>query len=228
MVAGRDISASHMAFGSTRVMATCAVIGQAAGTAAAMCASKKLLPRELIGDIRELQQRLMKADCYIPGFKNEDKEDLALTAKISASSFLKSCEPENVINGYSRTIKDQTNAWIAEDNDENPWIDLAFDNSISPKELILKFNSNLSKEIMISLTHSVRDRQQEGTPKEIVRDYDLEFYDGEELVAKRSIRDNHRRLSITELQGIKCNRIRVKPLKTWGDKNTCIYEIRVY
>ena len=90
MVAGRDISASHMAFGSTRVMATCAVIGQAAGTAAAMCTSKKVLPRELNKDINELQQRLMKADCYIPGFKNEDKEDLALTSKISASSFLKS------------------------------------------------------------------------------------------------------------------------------------------
>ena len=89
----------------------------------------------------------------------------------------------------------------------------------------MKFNS---KEIMISLTHSVRDRQQEGTPKEIVRDYDLEFYNGEELVEKKSVRDNHRRLSITPLQGISCNRIRVKPLSTWGDKNICIYEIRVY
>ena len=81
---------------------------------------------------------------------------------------------------------------------------------------------------MISLTHSVRDRQQEGTPKEIVRDYDLEFYHGKELVAKREVRDNHRRLSCTELQGVNCNRIRVKPLNTWGDKSICIYEIRVY
>lgn len=228
MVAGRDISASHMAFGSTRVMATCAVIGQAAGTAAAMCTSKKLLPRELNNHIHELQQKLIKADCYIPGFKNEDKEDLALSAKISASSFLKNYEPENIINGYSRTIKDQTNAWIAEGDDKNPWIDLDFDSIISPEEIILKFNSNLSKEIMISLTHSVRARQHEGTPKEIIRDYDLEFYDGEELVEKKSVRDNHRRLSITPLQGISCNRIRVKPLSTWGDKNICIYEIRVY
>ena len=32
LIAGRNISASHVAFGSTRVMATCAVIGEAAGT----------------------------------------------------------------------------------------------------------------------------------------------------------------------------------------------------
>ncbi|MFO0955890.1 MAG: FAD-dependent oxidoreductase [Isosphaeraceae bacterium] len=35
MMAGRNIAATHVAFTSTRVMATCAVIGQAAGTAAA-------------------------------------------------------------------------------------------------------------------------------------------------------------------------------------------------
>src|SRR6185295_6331403 len=34
MMAGRNISATHVAFTSTRVMATCAVIGQAVGTAA--------------------------------------------------------------------------------------------------------------------------------------------------------------------------------------------------
>ena len=33
-MAGRNISASHLAMAATRVMLTCAVIGQAAGTAA--------------------------------------------------------------------------------------------------------------------------------------------------------------------------------------------------
>ena len=35
-LAGRAISVSHIAFGSTRVMGTCAVVGQAVGTAAAL------------------------------------------------------------------------------------------------------------------------------------------------------------------------------------------------
>ncbi len=228
MVAGRDISASHMAFGSTRVMATCAVIGQATGTAAAMCTNKKVFPREINEHIHELQQKLMKADCYIPGFKNKDIEDLALNSKISASSFLENCQPENIINGYSRTIKDEINAWIPEEVDKHPWIELSFNNIISPKEILLKFDSNLSREIMISLTHSVRNRQHHGTPKEIVKDYDIEFYHGTELVAKREIRNNHRRLSCTKLDNISCNRIRVNPLNTWGSKSICIYEIRIY
>jgi hypothetical protein len=37
LMAGRNISATHIAFTSTRVMATCSVIGQAMGTAAACC-----------------------------------------------------------------------------------------------------------------------------------------------------------------------------------------------
>ena len=228
MVAGRDISASHMAFGSTRVMATCAVIGQACGTAAAMCISKKVLPRGLNKHVHELQQKLMKDDCYIPGFKNADKDDLALTSKVSASSFIDNCEPENVINGHSRAVKDQINAWVADSSDKTPWLELTFENKISPKEIRIKFDSNLSKEIMVSLTHSVRNRQQEGTPKEIVKDYDIEFYDGEMLVGKREVRDNHRRLSCTKMNEINCNRIRLKPLSTWGAEKTCIYEIRVY
>src|SRR5690606_30185533 len=49
-MAGRNISVSHVAFGSTRVMGTCAVIGQAVGTAAALCAAKGIDPQALYDD----------------------------------------------------------------------------------------------------------------------------------------------------------------------------------
>ena len=41
--AGRNISASHMAISSTRVMGTCAIMGQAVGTAAALADALPLL-----------------------------------------------------------------------------------------------------------------------------------------------------------------------------------------
>ena len=44
-MAGRNVSASHVAFTSLRVMGTCAVEGQATGTAAALCARSQVLPR---------------------------------------------------------------------------------------------------------------------------------------------------------------------------------------
>ena len=46
MMAGRNISASKLAFSSTRVMGTCAVGGQAVGTAAAMAVKYSCTPRD--------------------------------------------------------------------------------------------------------------------------------------------------------------------------------------
>jgi hypothetical protein len=90
-LAGRIISASHIAFGSTRVMATCAHGGQAVGLAATMCARDKLRPRDLLAAPRmiALQRGLLRAGQYIPGVVLEDATDLAHTAKVSASSALK-------------------------------------------------------------------------------------------------------------------------------------------
>ena len=90
-LAGRIISASHIAFGSTRVMATCAHGGQAVGMAAAICARNKLLPRDLLAAPRmaELQRELLRIGQYIPGAALQDENDLARTAEISATSELK-------------------------------------------------------------------------------------------------------------------------------------------
>ena len=72
LFAGRNISVSHLALSSVRVMGTCAMFGQAAGTAAALAVHYGCTPRE-IGrrHIRELQQRLVRQDQFIPGVKLE-------------------------------------------------------------------------------------------------------------------------------------------------------------
>ncbi|MFC4808631.1 FAD-dependent oxidoreductase [Paenibacillus sp. GCM10023250] len=87
LMAGRDISASHVAFGTTRVMATCAVIGEAAGTGAALCVEKGITPRELHHrHLHELQQTMLRQDASIIGVRNADPADLALQASVKASS----------------------------------------------------------------------------------------------------------------------------------------------
>jgi hypothetical protein len=90
-LAGRIISASHIAFGSTRVMATCAHGAQAVGMAAAICAKNNLKPRDLLASARiaELQFELLRVGQFIPGIALQDPTDLARAAKISASSELK-------------------------------------------------------------------------------------------------------------------------------------------
>lgn len=46
-MAGRDISVTHIALGSVRVMRTCAMMGEVVGLAASICTSKRLMPRDI-------------------------------------------------------------------------------------------------------------------------------------------------------------------------------------
>ncbi|MFK7787949.1 MAG: FAD-dependent oxidoreductase [Phycisphaeraceae bacterium] len=87
-LAGRIISASHIAFGSTRVMATCAHGGQAVAMAAAICKRDAILPAAVAEPERvvELQSRLLKAGQHIPQIKTDLINDLAKSATVKTSS----------------------------------------------------------------------------------------------------------------------------------------------
>jgi hypothetical protein len=84
------ISASHVAFGSTRVMATCAHTAQAVGLAAAVCRRQHVIPSALIDPPRmlQLQRALLRTGHHIPGVTLQDDADLAPQAEITASSEL--------------------------------------------------------------------------------------------------------------------------------------------
>lgn len=93
-LAGRIISATHVAFGSSRVMATGAYGGQAVGMAAAVCKKNNVKPREILerGLMKSLQQNLLRTGHYIPGVAMEDTKDLTQEAALSASSELQLVE----------------------------------------------------------------------------------------------------------------------------------------
>lgn len=87
LFAGRCASVSHIALGTARLENTISCEGQAVGLAAAVCVQKGITPRDIYKNhLKEFRQMLLKDDQYIPGLKNEDKNDLALTASITASS----------------------------------------------------------------------------------------------------------------------------------------------
>lgn len=87
---GRLISATHVAFGSTRVMATAAYLGQVIGYASKLATEKNLLPAQITEDenIILLQKALIANGHYIPGLKVIENADLVQSAQISASSEL--------------------------------------------------------------------------------------------------------------------------------------------
>ncbi|MFX3635844.1 MAG: FAD-dependent oxidoreductase [Candidatus Pristimantibacillus sp.] len=87
MMAGRNVSVTHAALGTVRVMSTTALLGQAAGTAAALAVANGTTVSEVTNNsIGEVQQQLLRDGCFLPNVRNEDAKDLARSAMISASS----------------------------------------------------------------------------------------------------------------------------------------------
>ncbi|RAV04669.1 FAD-dependent oxidoreductase [Paenibacillus sp. YN15] len=87
LMAGRNISATHVAFGSTRVMATCGCMGQAVGTAAALCVKTGADPSALAAwHMAELQQILLRDGQTIVGLREEMDPYFARGLTVQASS----------------------------------------------------------------------------------------------------------------------------------------------
>ena len=93
-MAGRDISVTHYALSSTRVMLTCAQLGEAVGMAAAHSVKNKKTPRQLIadGEMSHIQRDLLKSDHHIHNLPYSDPANIATKAKVRASSTLASCD----------------------------------------------------------------------------------------------------------------------------------------
>lgn len=112
MFAGRNISCTHIGISTTRVMGTVAVLGQAAGTGAAVAAAHGVSPRQAGRDyIREIQAALMEDDCFLPHFRREISP-LAKAARLSCDYG----DCSNLINGIDRRIWGMDNGYFGKTN----------------------------------------------------------------------------------------------------------------
>jgi hypothetical protein len=108
LLAGRNVSASHLAFASTRVMATCAVIGQGVGTAVALGLRAKVAPADIADDavlMGRIQQQLLRDDAFLLDHVNHDVADLARSAAVVGSSEVAGGEAALVTSGRTRTVQ---------------------------------------------------------------------------------------------------------------------------
>ncbi|MUH60123.1 FAD-dependent oxidoreductase [Bifidobacterium sp. GSD1FS] len=218
---GRLISTTHIAFGSTRVMGTCSVIGQAIGLATWLAERYSLTPRK-VGKrkIQELQQEALKEDLYIPRVINEDPLDLARSATVSASSSTSSRTAASaVINGTARTVADKLNYWESATDGEE-WIDLDLSRAASIRELNIRFDSNLSREIMPSLLTSRMALQEKRVQSTLVKDFTVQFFDKEKIVKEVSVRDNYMRNYWLRLEEpVLSDKVHIMLHSTNGDKH---------
>jgi len=134
LMAGRDISASHVAMGATRNMLTSAACGQVSGTAAAMCVARRTTPRGIFrACLDDLQQQLLKDDQRIIELPNRDPRDLARRARASASSVKADARGERmeaaaVNDGYAFAHVGKASSWAPDPKCPGPqWIELGWD-----------------------------------------------------------------------------------------------------
>lgn len=92
LFAGRNISMTHTAMSSIRVMATCALLGEAAGRAAAIAVKHSTTPHGVYKNhLGELQESLLRGDCFLPS-KRRKIGEACLGAKLSAPDVLRNGE----------------------------------------------------------------------------------------------------------------------------------------
>jgi len=225
LMAGRCASVTHQALGTVRIEASCAVTGQAAGTAAAIALKNNTTPRGVYQKhLKMLQQQLLKDDQTIPGIKNEDPDDLALGAAVVASSEHEKAPASNLNNGIARPSFDGkvANCW---ESDPDPaqrlpqWV-----------ELILPEPARVSAIQCIFDTHlfgSLPNRDNP-MPKECVRDYTLECRVNGQWQSVARVRKNFQRLRRHSFRQVVTDRIRLTVEATHGAKTARVLEIRVY
>lgn len=227
--AGRNISATHVAFGSTRVMGTCSVMGQAVGTAAALCVREGILPFELKPHITALQQMLLKADAYIIGVTNSDKYDLARSAEVIASSETPEGKAINVINGVRRGVGDHSNRWISDPTKGLPqWIELRFHEPVRIREVHLVFDTGLHRPLTLTHSDSYNARMIRGAQPETVRDYDLQVIHGTSTTTVATVRGNYQRLRRHRFAPHSATALKLVVHATNGDPSARLFEIRAY
>ena len=219
MFAGRNISASHIAFSSTRVMGTIGVIGQAAGTAAAIAVKHGLSPREAQkAKIAEIQKALMDDDCFLPGFKREPSK-LSQLAKLSADYG----DPSALLNGTDRRIWGNDNGYYGKTNKA---ITYSFESPTFVKGARLVFDSDLDREYTDGNPDALHtsstlffpksyNNTSFGFPKCLIKHYKIEILNesGNWEIAIE-VTDNHQRFIRHELNA-KVLAVRLIPLSTY-------------
>ncbi len=244
MFAGRNISATHVAFASTRVMATCAAVGQGVGTAAAIAVRDGISVDQLATStetMQAVQQRLLRDDAFLIGRPASDPADLAPAATVTASSESPEGAAASVVSGTTRCVHGARGVppqrccagihrWMSDPNAGLPaWLQLDWDEPVTATEVRLVFDTGLHRHLTLSHHDGYTRRMHWGTPQpETVRDYTIEVLNSEDWQPVAEVQDNYQRLRTHALPDCgPVHALRIRILSTNGLDHARVMEIRV-
>jgi hypothetical protein len=219
MFAGRNLSATHIAFASTRVMATCAVIGQGVGTAAALALRQNMFPADIATDtklVHAIQQRLLRDDCYLISISNEDPNDLVREAaeirEQQVGRLVRQNEErlphsgecaytaEKIRSGQTRIVtklppdrqSPGLHRWMSHELPAT--LEIRWNDPVMLREIVLTFDTGLHRLLTLSQADGYTQKMLWGRPQpETVRDYELSVETPTGWQTVETIQNNYQR-----------------------------------
>ena len=206
--AGRNISVTHAALSSSRVMATCSTLGQALGTAVAQAIKGGTRVENI--NVTELQSTLMNDDCYIPWHEREIPE---LTRRAR-------CTSDVVRNGKDRG---DDNLYVGKTGEK---ISYYFDTDTHVSEIRLVFDSDLNRKYHNMPFNYPLVETKFKLPETLVKEYLVEGISADEGVYSIHVTDNHQRF-VKHAVDWNVKEIRLTPLATHGAEDPRIFDFEV-
>jgi len=218
MFAGRCFSATHAALSSARVMGTCAAMGQAVGTAAALSAAKGVPPAQMLDHVAELQQALLADDCYLPWVRQE-LPALTRGAQLAASQG----DPQPVRDGIARPVRSDTHAWTWRPGD---WVSYQWERSTRVREATLTLDSALERDITLGLYGGHRNHACDRVPEVMPKRLRVEGHSASGWQPISTVEGNYQRFLRLRI-GQDLTALRVTLEETWGVPESRVYGFSV-
>ena len=226
--AGRNVSCTHVALSTIRVMATCAVMGQAVGTAAALAKKHNCLPRDIhTNHITELQDTLQEDDQLIP---NRPRKVSPLTLQATAQfDELRRGQDRNIEQGKWGTgpgsgTGGTTLKWQDKQLETGVWLkpgataEYKWPSPVTLSSARIIFDTELS-------FRGKRMRKLEATthykemPAMLARDFSVEIFNDGKWTEVACEKDNWCRLWRVKFPPVGCQAARLKITSVWGEKS---------
>ena len=132
-----------------------------------------------------------------------------------------------MLSGVTRTVGEESNCWAAKACDR-PALTLQLPFAAHPTQLQWVFDSNLSREITISINQGVLNRQTEGTPPELVRAFRVRLMLHGVCVHEETVQNNAQRVVCMQLPGVACDCVVLDEMETHGDETLRVFGARLY
>ena len=102
--AGRNISMTHTAMSSIRVMATCALLGEAVGKAAFLATKNTCTPHDVyLGHLDTLQELLLNEDCFLPS-KTRQVSDTCRNALLKVTGNVSTTAQKTIAHDIAQDV----------------------------------------------------------------------------------------------------------------------------